>query len=364
MRSTSARLSDANNARRILNPWPSPIRSRRLPSLASTKMPRSIWGLVWHLSATDQIWAALLSIAVALLDTAPIEVQRRIVNGITQGHEFQPILILTSIYAALVLVQGLTKLLLNIYRSWIAENSVRALRSFVGGSPSGRNAKDDKEDARTQGTEISIVLAETDPVGTFVGASVSEPLLQISILVSVFGYLAYLRPLMALVALAVLSPQFVFIPLIQRAINLKVSKRIATLRGASAGMVGQQSDVRAALRRQETRFFHVFRLNMIVFKLKFTLNFLMNLSHHVGIASILGIGGWLVVGGKTEVGTVVAFISGMATIKDPWGDLVTWYQTLMVTRTKFGLIADAVQQKGPARSAVGEESGEVAFAPE
>jgi hypothetical protein len=36
----------------------------------------------------------------------------------------------------------------------------------------------------------------------------------------------------------------------------------------------------------------------------------------------------------------------------------------MVTRTKFGLIADAVQQKGPARSEVGEESGEVAFAPE
>jgi ABC-type multidrug transport system fused ATPase/permease subunit len=88
-------------------------------------MPGSIWGLVWRLSAADQLWAALLSIAVALLDTAPIEVQRRIVNGITQGHEFQPVLILTFIYGALVLVQGLTKLLLNIYRSWIAENFAR-----------------------------------------------------------------------------------------------------------------------------------------------------------------------------------------------------------------------------------------------
>jgi ABC-type multidrug transport system fused ATPase/permease subunit len=320
--------------------------------------------LVWRLSAADQIWAAFLSIAVALLDTAPIEVQRRIVNAITQGHEFQPVLILTLIYGALVLVQGLTKLLLNVYRSWIAENSVRALRSFVGGLPSGRGPKGNKDDVRAQGTEISIVLAETDPVGTFVGASVSEPLLQIGILCCVFGYLAYLRPLMALVALAVLSPQFVFVPLIQRAINRKVSKRIATLRAASAGMVGESSDMRAALRRQETRFVHVFRLNMIVFKLKFSLNFLMNLSHHIGIVAILGIGGWLVVAGKTEVGTVVAFISGMQTIKDPWGDLVTWYQNLMVTRTKFGLIADAVRERGPAGRELKEKGREIAFASE
>jgi ABC-type multidrug transport system fused ATPase/permease subunit len=237
-------------------------------------------------------------------------------------------LVLTCIYGALVLVQGLTKLLLNIYRSWIAENAVRALRSFVGGMGSSGKSRDDKDDVRAQGTEISIVLAETDPVGTFVGASLSEPLLQVGILCCVFGYLAYLRPFMALVALLVLSPQFVFVPLIQRAINRKVSKRISTLRGASAGMVEQQPEAKAALRRQETRFFHVFRLNMVVLKLKFSLNFLMNLSHHLGIAVILGIGGWLVVNGKTEVGTVVAFMSGLMTIKDPWGDLVTWYQNL------------------------------------
>jgi ABC-type multidrug transport system fused ATPase/permease subunit len=326
-------------------------------------MPRGLWALVWRLSGADQFWAAFLSIAVALLDTAPIEVQRRIVNGITQGHESRPILILSLIYATLVLVQGLTKLLLNVYRSWIAENSVRALRSFIGGLPSARNPKTYKDDVRAQGTEISIVLAESDPVGTFVGASVSEPLLQISILICVFGYLAYLRPLMALVALVVLSPQFIFVPLIQRAINRKVSRRIATLRAASAGMVKEPSDTRAVLRRQETRFFHVFRVNMVVFKLKFSLNFLMNLSHHVGIAAILGFGGWLVVSGKTEVGTVVAFVSGMQTIKDPWGDLVSWYQNLMVTRTKFGLIADAVRERSQANQESADKGREMAVFP-
>ena len=185
-----------------MNPWPSPIRSRHLPSLASAKMPRSLWGLVWHLSATDQIWAAFLSIAVALLDTAPIEVQRRIVNGITGGHDFQPVLILTLIYGALVLVQGLTKLLLNVYRSWIAENSVGRFGHSSGASRAAALRRTKRMTCVRKARRSQLCSPETDPVGTFVGASVSEPLLQIGILCSVFGYLRLSRVPHALVAVA------------------------------------------------------------------------------------------------------------------------------------------------------------------
>ena len=72
----------------------------------------------------------------------------------------------------------------------------------------------------------------------------------------------------------------------------------------------------------------------------------MNLCHQWGIAGILGIGGWLVVSGKTEVGTIVAFISGLATIKDPWDDLATWFQTLMVTRGRYQLFREALSKDG------------------
>jgi ABC-type multidrug transport system fused ATPase/permease subunit len=68
----------------------------------------------------------------------------------------------------------------------------------------------------------------------------------------------------------------------------------------------------------------------------------MNLCHRLGIAVILGAGGWFVVIGKTEVGTVVAFISGLATVKDPWDDLMTWFQTMMVTRARYHLLTAAL----------------------
>ena len=69
------------------------------------------------------------------------------------------------------------------------------------------------------------------------------------------------------------------------------------------------------------------------------LQILMNLDHHLSIATVLGLGGWLAITKSVEVGTVVAFVSGLSTVRDPWGDLVLWYQNLMVTSTKYRLIA-------------------------
>ena len=45
-----------------------------------------------------------------------------------------------------------------------------------------------------------MTLSEAEPIGAFVGSSVSEPLLQGGILISVFAYMVYLQPMMALVA--------------------------------------------------------------------------------------------------------------------------------------------------------------------
>jgi ABC-type bacteriocin/lantibiotic exporter with double-glycine peptidase domain len=65
---------------------------------------------------------------------------------------------------------------------------------------------------------------------------------------------------------------------------------------------------------------------------------------------VLGVGGWFVVSGQTEVGTVVAFVSGLAKINDPWGDLVNWFRDLTVTGTKYRLISSAIQMLSDANS--------------
>ncbi|SDR57864.1 hypothetical protein SAMN05519103_05909 [Rhizobiales bacterium GAS113] len=85
-------LIEPSAASRSLVSWRSPLRrSKHRPVLRDGSLPPTLFGLVGQLSAADQIWIAILTVAVVALDTVPIEVQRRIVNAITYGHEFTPI---------------------------------------------------------------------------------------------------------------------------------------------------------------------------------------------------------------------------------------------------------------------------------
>lgn len=88
-------------------------------------------------------------------------------------------------------------------------------------------------------------------------------------------------------------------------------------------------------------------LNMQIYRRKFSMNFPMNLLYHFGIVGILFVGGWLVMEGRTEAGTVVAFISGLSKVNDPWGDLVNFFRDLTNARVKFHLIARAVGEPDP-----------------
>lgn len=326
--------------------WPSPWRKwDEGRSALGEALPGGFYGLVWRISGGDQVWLCLLSGAIAVLNTVPIEIQRRIVDRSLKGGSFRSVPTFVGIYAAVVLFQGLLKLLFNLYRSWVAEHAVRSLRSFI--NRRNGQASDPADAAASQGTEISMVIAESEPIGAFMGESISEPLLQAGIMLSVAGYLLYLQPVMAIVIAAVFLPQFVFVPLMQRAVTVRAEARIATLRSASAALVGED-DGAGRRDEQDARFARVFELNMGVYKFKYSMNFLTNLCHQLGIAGILGIGGWFVVSGKTQVGTIVAFISGLGTVKDPWDDLTTWFQTMMVTRARYKLLRDALHESQPA----------------
>ena len=253
----------------------------------------------------------------------------------------EPILWLALAYAGVALAEGGIKLVLNVYRGWTSEHAVLRLRGTIFSLAGIASDSDAATRAEAEGVEISMVLSETVPIGGFVGVSVSEPMLQGGILLSVFGYLVYIQPVMALLCIGVFSPQLVFVPLIQGAINRRARARIRTLREVSGAMVADAHGANETPSYQVARIDHVFDLNMGIYKLKFTMNFLMNLMHHLGVACTLGIGGWYAVTGRIEVGTLVAFISGLAKVNDPWGDLVNWFREMTEVRVRYRLVADA-----------------------
>ena len=73
----------------------------------------------------------------------------------------------------------------------------------------------------------------------------------------------------------------------------------------------------------------------------------MNFMYHLGVIGILSVGSWLLLQGKTELGTIVAFISGLNRMNDPWGDLVDFFRGLSNAGVRFRLIMSTLGKGRP-----------------
>ncbi|MBW9114744.1 ABC transporter ATP-binding protein [Rhizobium cauense] len=299
-------------------------------------MPQRLSGFIAMMGRGHQAALVVLSVFLFAVGILPLEVQRRIVNGATYGANLNTILGLVLTYLTLVLSEGVIKLILNIYRGWIGERAIRWLRMTV--IDAGERHSEERA-TLAEGVEMSIVLAEAEPVGGFVGTSISEPILQAGILLAVGGYMIYLQPLLAFAVLAVFIPQSILVPILQGLINQRVKTKITVIRHLSEEMVDHTSA--NSPRHQAARVQRLFSTNMSIYKLKYALNFLMNLMFQLGYAGIFALGGYYVITGRIEIGTVVAFIAGLSKVSDPWGALVDWYRDLRVTQVKYELICDA-----------------------
>lgn len=324
------------------------------------QLPNNLFRYVFTFSWQHQIALVALTVVTFLLEIVPLEIQRRVVNNLVKERPFQPVIILCAAYAGAVLVQGAIKFGLNVYRGWVGENATRHLRRYVIGYSRVTQAA---AGAEARGIGTAMIVAEVEPIGGFVGSSISEPLLQAGILLSVLGYIVHLDRWMAAAAIALFAPQLIFVPLMQGAINRRAGARVWLLRQLGISTVGSLTTSVAEQDKSDAkRIDRVLQLNMGIVKLKYSMNFLMNFCSHLQVVAALLIGGWMVHTDQLEVGGVVAFISAVGRLNDPWGDLVNYFRDLNVTQVKFELVADRINQplELPARAANLRQSGSTA----
>jgi ABC-type bacteriocin/lantibiotic exporter with double-glycine peptidase domain len=309
-------------------------------AVGASGLPRHFYHYIIATSWHHQIPLLALTVTTFLLQVVPLELQRRIVNDAVKNRQYRAILVLCAIYLAAIVLQGGTKLAMNIYRGWIGENAKRDLRRRISAAIGGKTVANPESEA--QGTAVSMIVAEVEPVGAFVGTAVSEPLLEIGILASVLAYIIHLEIWMAVAALALFVPQLVFVPLMQHAMNVRTGIRVAVLRQIGGGVITEHDPGLCCSPEDAARIDRVLRLNMGILKLKFTMNFLMNLCAQLQVIAALLIGGWLVLHERIEVGAIVAFISGVRQLNDPWGDLVNYFRDASLNRVKYNMLIAAV----------------------
>ncbi len=320
---------------------------------AAVQFPGHLYRYVWATSGRHQAALVVLTAIVSLLEIVPLELQRRIVNDLTKHERYWFVVVLCAAYAATALVQGGTKLVVNIYRSWVGERATRDLRRRVHLLVSSPSAASSTLEA--EGVQASMIVSEVEGIGGFVGSALSEPLLHGGILLSVLAYMVHVDFWMALTAFLLFVPQLIFVPLMQGAMNERVRARVQLIRLLSISVIEGKAEDKSRDRVDDERIQHVFELNMGFFKLKFSMNFLMNLSTQLQIIGALLVGGWAVYQNRLEIGGIVAFISGIGRITDPWGDLVNYFRDANLTQVRYALVRDAVSQQAARSDGDGDD---------
>jgi len=278
-----------------------------------------------------------LSLATAALAAAPLEFQQEIINHLVAGDELAGLVWLCAGFLGVVALSGALKFALNFQVAAVGEAVIRRIRRLLyhhyvdetqrRGAPSER-----------RGTLVTTLSAEAEGVGAFAGSAIATPVMQVGTLLSVVGFITANEPLLGLIAAGVLVPQVVIVLVTQPRINRRVRDRTRTLRRASDRI--SVSDLAAPEADVVEDFDHILETRLGIFRLKLSTKFLQNLISAVGTAGVLLLGGWFVLQGRTDAGTVVASLTGLTRLEGPWRELITFYRQASTMRVSFELIVD------------------------
>ena len=219
------------------------IRPFKAASTGVVRPGETLAGFVWRASGAHQFYVGVIAVAVALLNFAPIDLQRRIVDEAIANKDVKALLLFGGLYVAIVLVQGALKYALLFYQGWVGESAVKAARHQLALVASKRPSRDEV----TSGQTVNVIGREIDNVGGFVGTSISEFVVNLTLLVSIAGYMLYIQPVIALISAVFLVPQILFARYMQADLNMLVERQVGLVR-----RLGDETITRAASNSKKT----------------------------------------------------------------------------------------------------------------
>ncbi len=302
----------------------------------------ALYRAVWRVTGRQQLRLIGLSVLVAALAAAPLKFQQLVVNSLVQHGDVQRLAWLCAGFLGVVLLSVALKFLLNLNLSVVGERVIRLIRerlyaNHVGAALSGAT------EAPKRGTLVTMLSAEAEVVGSFAGAAIASPLMQLGTLVSVIAFILASQPWLGVLALGVVAPQAAIVLAIQSRINRRVRERVQLLRNASDRI--SESDLARVEEEVLADFRDIFETRRRIFLLKFFSKFALSAISVAGTVGILFLGGWLVLQGRSDVGTVVASVTGLTRIEGPWRELVSFFRSASTVQVKYAMLVRSIMPR-------------------
>ncbi|MEQ9695566.1 ABC transporter transmembrane domain-containing protein [Shimia sp. SDUM112013] len=293
-----------------------------------------LYAAIWKVSGRQQILLILISMAIAALAAVPLNYQKDIINGLTDGNIDKSVLLWMCAGMMGAILLSLTLKWISGYLSnTLGEDVIRRIRNrIVSGFL-------DHPVPGGSGAVATMVSAEAEDLGKFTGSAFSEPVMQLGTLVSVIGFIVATQPGLGVIALCMIVPQVVVVLFTQRRVNALISERVHILRGATSEISNEH--IAEAAEQIGRDFDRIYETRKSLFKWKLSTKFILSSVNGAGTVAVLLLGGGLVLTGKTDVGTVVAATMGLGRLQAPTAFLIAFYRQVSATRVKYELLRDA-----------------------
>jgi len=291
---------------------------------------------IWDVSWRAQIPLIFLSLAIAALAAFPLQFQKEIIDGLAGSISKQQLLSLSAQYLFVAVLASGLKFALQYKSSTLSESIIRRIRVQICENRKNQGSKKTVGD----GALVTMVTSEAEEIGSFAGVAITSPLVQIATLFSVVGFVVATQPNLGMFMVAVILPQALVVALTQKKINAKIKERVQTLRHTTNRII--EEDLKKIQKEILEDFDRIYNLRRKIFMFKLSTKFVLNVITGIGTIGILTLGGLMVLEGKTSIGIVVAALSGLTRVTEPWRELISFYRSLSATRIKFDLLVSSL----------------------
>ncbi len=311
-------------------------------------MPRNVYAYIYQHSFRPQIVVVLLTLALLPLAPIPLELQRRILDDAIAAGDVELMVRLCFYYLGALGLAALLKLAMKIQREFISARIVHALRRslyyciYTIVPPA--KWQGENKDRVDEGVVVSMITSEVEKLGGFSGQALSGPLLQVGTLVTILGYMFWVEPLVAAIALALYSPQFLIVPLSQVRLNKLSRAKALKVRELGGFIVDNAED--ALIGREPPEIYLGLTDRILDLRKRFVLtkNVVKSLNNFLialGPFGVIAYGGWLVIHGEIQIGVILAFVSGLERVGGPIRDLTGSYRQIADARMRYRMLLDA-----------------------
>ncbi len=280
-----------------------------------------------------QLLLLLLIVGMVFFRVVPLEMQKRIVNDAISLGKFDSLLLYCGIYIMAVTTTAGLKLGANYLQAVIGERAMLSMRKDLYGHVIQLPLHFFR---KTQpGMVVAALMTELSTAGNFAGMALAVPISNILTLLAFAGYLLWLNPQLALATLGIYPVVAFLIPYLQKKANRLNKKRVDQSRLLSSQIAESitgitEINVHGAY-EQEKKKFNIFAETLRTIRtkwslLRFGIKTVNNYFASLGPFVVFLFGGYLVMHGELELGSLVAFLSAQEKLYDPWKELIDYYQ--------------------------------------